>query len=216
MKLCLGVFFFGVGVVIYRFFCLFVFLLPSDPNLCFLCFGFAFFMALFEANQLLFLCMHFNVAFWSRSLQQGFSNKRLRPEYSRGMQRLPSSGRFPKNTSAMPWTVYKDLRLYINCMEIVNMGMYVTVICVKPIGIFTTNRSPCCSSSTISGCTPTTEASLWTYRAIESTSWEPARWILYPLQAVQICKVWMSCDFPRGFLTLRFKTNLELGMRSTS
>ncbi|OIS97517.1 PREDICTED: RNA polymerase II C-terminal domain phosphatase-like 1 [Nicotiana attenuata] len=37
-----------------------------------------------------------------RSLQQGFSNKRLRPEYSRGMQRLPSSGRFPKNTSAMP------------------------------------------------------------------------------------------------------------------
>ncbi|KAJ8545550.1 hypothetical protein K7X08_018133 [Anisodus acutangulus] len=37
-----------------------------------------------------------------RSLQQGFSNKRLRPEYSRVVQRVPSSGRFPKNTSPMP------------------------------------------------------------------------------------------------------------------
>lgn len=38
-----------------------------------------------------------------RSLQQGFSNKRLKPEYSRGVQqRVPVSGRFPKNTSAMP------------------------------------------------------------------------------------------------------------------
>ncbi|XP_049381587.1 RNA polymerase II C-terminal domain phosphatase-like 1 [Solanum stenotomum] len=38
-----------------------------------------------------------------RSLQQGFSNKRLKPEYSRGVQqRVPLSGRFPKNTSTMP------------------------------------------------------------------------------------------------------------------
>ncbi|KAJ8549588.1 hypothetical protein K7X08_033295 [Anisodus acutangulus] len=37
-----------------------------------------------------------------RSLQQGFSNKRLKPEYSRGVQRVPPSGRFLKNTSAMP------------------------------------------------------------------------------------------------------------------
>ncbi|XP_060195707.1 RNA polymerase II C-terminal domain phosphatase-like 1 [Lycium barbarum] len=37
-----------------------------------------------------------------RSLQQGFSNKRLRPEYSRGVPRVPSSGRFLKNPSAMP------------------------------------------------------------------------------------------------------------------
>ncbi|MCD7459940.1 hypothetical protein HAX54_042355 [Datura stramonium] len=37
-----------------------------------------------------------------RSLQQGFSNKRLRPEYTRGVQRVQSSGRFPKNTSPMP------------------------------------------------------------------------------------------------------------------
>ncbi|KAK4347129.1 hypothetical protein RND71_033468 [Anisodus tanguticus] len=34
--------------------------------------------------------------------QQGFSNKRSRPEYSRVVQRVPSSGRFPKNTSPMP------------------------------------------------------------------------------------------------------------------
>ncbi|KAM3362378.1 RNA polymerase II C-terminal domain phosphatase-like 1 isoform X1 [Capsicum galapagoense] len=34
-----------------------------------------------------------------RSLQQGFSNKRLKPEYSRSMQRVSSSARFPKNPS---------------------------------------------------------------------------------------------------------------------
>lgn len=51
---------------------------------------------------------------------------------------------------------------------------------------------------------------------IESPLGSPARWILYPLQAVQICKVWMPCDFPCGFVTLRRKTNLEIGMRFTS
>lgn len=96
----------------------------------------------------------FIVALSSRSLQQqGFSNKRLKPEYSRGVQqRVPLSGRFPKNTSAMPWTMYKDLHLclYINPIEILTyMGTSAAVICEANWDLYYESLS-CCFSSTIS------------------------------------------------------------------
>ncbi|XP_052202721.1 RNA polymerase II C-terminal domain phosphatase-like 1 isoform X2 [Diospyros lotus] len=38
----------------------------------------------------------------SPRLLQGMSNKRLKPEYSRVLQRIPSSARYPKNASSIP------------------------------------------------------------------------------------------------------------------
>lgn len=51
----------------------------------------------------LFFTLNFIFIFisWIRSLQ-GMPNKRLKPEFPRVLQRMPPSGRYPKNAPPVP------------------------------------------------------------------------------------------------------------------
>lgn len=50
-----------------------------------------------------------HIFLWIRP-HQGFSNKRLKQEYPRTMQRMPSSARYPRNAPPIPWKEYQTFQ----------------------------------------------------------------------------------------------------------
>jgi hypothetical protein len=49
---------------------------------------------------------------WIRPFQ-GFSNKRLKQEHPRTLQRFASSGRYPRNAPAIPWQEKQDFQSHL-------------------------------------------------------------------------------------------------------